>query len=67
MTMPINQSFKWCANCVHWGGQRTLNGIFHRMEIEQSDEVGPCTKLLGWDHCSYLTSCNYFEKHPGVK
>lgn len=64
--MPVGP-FKWCSNCAFWGGPRTLNGPFHRMEIENGQVKGPCSVHLGWTQMPYNGTCDRFEKHPGVK
>ena len=32
--LPVLQRAKWCANCVYWGGERTINGFFGRAEVD---------------------------------
>ena len=63
MQTPISTGYEWCANCAFWGGNRTPNGILHRIECELT-EKGPCAITPGWDSCPMNMTCNKFEWHP---
>ena len=66
MKAPVATGYKWCANCAYWGGERTMNGAFHRMECDASAR-GQCAKHIGWSQSPMNATCNEFQWHPIIK
>lgn len=68
--LPVMQSAKWCANCVYWGGERTIDGFFGRAEVDDKCQAkGKCTNMKGYynQQCGWMTTCPGFTKHPAIK
>lgn len=68
--LPVLQRAKWCANCVYWGGERTINGFFGRAEVDINCQAkGVCSNMKGFFNQQMLwqATCSHFEKHPAIK
>ena len=47
--LPVLQRAKWCANCVYWGGERTINGFFGRAKVDINCQAnGVCSNIKGF-------------------
>jgi hypothetical protein len=69
MSIPVMQAGKFCANCVYWGGERTLEGFFKRVSIKDTSVKGVCSCMKGYYNLMthWMSTCNAFERHPLVK
>ncbi|MBE5733335.1 MAG: hypothetical protein E7353_09980 [Clostridiales bacterium] len=68
--LPVMQSAKWCANCVYWAGERTLEPFFGRAEVSSDCQAkGMCMHQRGYyrQQVGWMGTCNQFEKHPIIK
>lgn len=69
MSLRVSQLCKWCANCIYWAGDRTINAPLNSIEIKDMYVKGQCTNKYSFYLCSMYCNgtCSRFEKHPAVK
>ncbi len=66
---PVNHSYKWCANCVWWAGERYLEPFFGWVEVTSLATKGKCMHRKGFYNLMMdcKATCGQFEKHPVIK
>lgn len=68
--LPVMQCGKYCANCVYWGGERTINGFFGRAEVDINCQAkGVCSNMKGYfnQQMIWQATCPAFTRHPAIK
>ena len=66
--IPVNNSFKTCANCAYWAGERKPEPFFHRFEVDTYAK-GKCCNMKGYYYLDTAmnATCNHFEAHAIVR
>ncbi|MBE6649159.1 MAG: hypothetical protein E7614_06535 [Ruminococcaceae bacterium] len=69
MAHSYPSSWKNCATCAFWLGERDTDHFYQRVLLENSSVKGRCCNKNGWRNCEKSASqtCNAWEKWPVLK
>lgn len=63
----LPSSFKVCATCAFWAGQRTVNSIYTLSQFELNAKGMCCGGGFNRAQTGAMSTCNKWQKWPVLK